>query len=118
MAKIYVAGKQLDRARSIMNILRTHGHEITYDWATDYSEDESEQRVRDELNGVRDADILVYLWESNQESARYEAGMAMGLGKKIIVSNGPNSFFFKLPGIYRVDSDDKIIAEIERLKDH
>jgi threonine synthase len=112
MAKVYVAGKELNRARKVIDLLRRQGHDITYDWATNYTDDKSVERVMDELNGVRNADVLVYLWESDQESARYETGMAMGLGKKIVISGGTNSFFFKLPNIYSVASDDEIIQAI------
>jgi hypothetical protein len=111
MAKIYVAGKELGRARTVMSALRGAGHEITYDWATHYSDGDS-LKASEELQGVRDADVLVYLWESDQESARYEAGMAMGLGKKIIVSGSAGSFFFKLPNIFCVPSDEEIVAAI------
>jgi len=94
-----------------MSALREAGHEITYDWASNYSDGDSVQAQK-ELRGVRDADVLVYLWESDQESARYEAGMAMGLGKKIIVSGSAGSFFFKLPDICCVASDEEIITAI------
>ena len=110
--KIYVAGKKLDRAQSVMKILRDSGHQITYDWANKFSGDKPKERSRKELEGLRSADVLIYLWERDQESARYEAGMAMGLGKPIIVSGKHDSFFFNLPNIHRVDSDDRIIFAI------
>jgi hypothetical protein len=115
MAKIYVVGKELNRARKIMNSLRDQKHQITYDWTINYSENDSAQKAMDELSGVRDADILVYLWEPSQESARYETGMAMGLGKKIIVSGGPDAFFFKLPDVYQVDSDEDVLKALSFL---
>lgn len=110
--KIYVAGKELKRARAVMKMLRDSGHQITYDWVSKFSGDNPKDRSVDELKGVQEADLLVYLWESDQESARYEAGMAMGLGKPIIVSGKHDSFFFNLPNIHRVDSDDRIISAI------
>jgi hypothetical protein len=112
MAKIYVAGKELNRAKKVIDILRGRGHQITYDRATEYSDIDPVKKASDELNGVRDAEVLVYLWESDQESARYEAGMAMGLGKKIVISGGPDPFFFKLPNIYHVASDEEIAKAI------
>ena len=33
--KIYVAGKNLERARSMMDLLLKNGHTITFDWITD-----------------------------------------------------------------------------------
>lgn len=114
--KIYVAGKKLDRARAVMNVLRKHGYEITYDWANLYSEENPKEKAVEEREAVRNADLLVYLWESDQESARYEAGMAMGLGKPIIVSGEHDAFFFNLPNVSCVDSDDKIISAIGKEK--
>jgi hypothetical protein len=64
---------------------------------------------------VCDADMLVYLWAPNQESARYEAGMAMGLKKPVIVSGKSDAFFFQLPNIYCVSSDDEIVQKIKEL---
>ncbi|MBI2063725.1 MAG: hypothetical protein HYT65_01895 [Candidatus Yanofskybacteria bacterium] len=112
MAKIYVAGKNLARARLLMDMLRGRGHEITYDWATSFSAENPNEKAVEELEAVRKADMVIYLWEFDQESARYEAGMAMGLGKPIIVSGGPNSFFFKLPDVYCVERDNQIMEVV------
>ncbi len=109
MSKIYVAGKDLNRAKKVIEALRAQGHQIAYDWATDYSDNNPVEKAQAELKGVRDSDVLVYLWEPDQESARYEAGMAMGLSKRIIISGKIDSFFFKLPNIVCVSSDEEII---------
>jgi len=115
MAKIYVACKKVNRAIEVMGELRRQGHQITYDWTADYNENNRVRKASEELEGIRGADVFVYLWESNAESARYEAGMAMALGKKIIVSGGPGSFFFKLPDIYSVASDGEIIGVVNNI---
>ncbi len=114
--KIYVASKNLKRARSVMDVLRQNGHEITYDWANPYDEENRIEKALAEREGIAKADLLVYLWEATAESARYEAGMAMGLRKPIIVSAGPDSFFFTLPNIHRVDSDNKIPVLIKHVQ--
>ena len=110
--KIYVAGKELKRAQAVMKILRDYGHQITYDWASKFSGDKPKERSQKELEGVRSADVLIYLWEDDQESARYEAGMAMGLGRPVIVSGKHDSFFFNLPNVHRIASDSEIISAI------
>ena len=115
MANIYVAAKKIPRARQVMNLLRNHGHKIVYDWTINFSENDGEKKATAERDAVHQADLVVYLWHYDAESARYEAGMAMGLGKRVIVSGGPDSFFFKLPFVSTVVSDDKIIEEIERI---
>lgn len=109
--KIYVAGLNLARAQRVMEMLRGDGCAITYDWTVAYSEERETEKALVERQGVRDAHVVVYLWESGQESARYEAGMAMGLGKPLIVV-GHQSFFFGLPEVTWVASDDQIIGAL------
>lgn len=95
-----------------MDSLRSHGHEIVYDWTVSYSDNDTPEKAIIERDAIKTADLLVLLWHPDAESARYEAGMAMGLGKQIIVSEGPDSFFFHLPGIISVSTDDDIIGAI------
>ena len=115
MAKIYVAGNDLKRARNVMDNLIKYGHLITYDWVATFDEGPTKKKAIDEANAVRQSDILVYLWAIDQESARYEAGMAMGLEKIIIVSGRTDAFFFQLPNIYCVHFDDEIVSIIKDL---
>lgn len=112
MANIYVAGKDIERAKSVMRTLQEAGHTITYDWATDYSDENPAEKAAAERESVQAADILVYLWESDQESARYEAGMAMGLGKPVVASGDVDAFFFLLPEVHCVQSDEQIVEVI------
>lgn len=114
MSKIYVAGKDLERAQSVMDMLKQNGHTITFDWVTgikDEKDEELPQRALDEREAVQQSDLLVYLWESDQESARYEVGMAMGLNKPIVVSGFKNKLFFlSLPEVTCVENDEDIIS--------
>ncbi len=114
--KIYVAGKDMERAQIAMDDLRNNGHVITYDWIVSIVEGPSKEIAILEAEGVRSSDILVYLWESDQESARYEAGMAMGLQKPIIVSGKSDAFFFQLPDIHCVDNDEEILKKIGEIE--
>lgn len=114
MSKVYVASNNVKRARDVMSVLEKNGHIITFDWTIDI-EKESEQKDEKaiiERDAIRNSDALVYLWEENQESARYEAGMAMGLGKKVIVSGNHKSFFFQLPEVISVEDDSGIIKTL------
>jgi hypothetical protein len=115
MSKVYVAGKDIARAGAVMDAVRTAGHEITYDWATDYSEENPRAKAEAERDGVESADMLVYLWESDQESARYEAGMAMGQRKPVVVSGNTEAFFFGLADVHPVGSDDEIVSRLKEL---
>ena len=107
--KVYVAGKNLERAGRVISQLREAGHTITYDWVA-VIDDTSDlaQKAFDEREAIKDCDALVYLWEPDQESARYEAGMAMGLDKKIVVSGKDDAHFFTLPNVLIANSDDGI----------
>lgn len=118
MAVIYVAGKNIERAQRVMGSLIKQGHTLTLDWATgieNEKEEELPQRARDEREAVKRADLLVYLWEPDQESARYEAGMAMGLHKPIIVSGFKKHplFFLSLPEVLSVEDDEKLIEVLK-----
>ncbi|MBI2175625.1 MAG: hypothetical protein HYU35_02750 [Parcubacteria group bacterium] len=107
--KIYIAGKNIERARAVMNTLRKLGHRITFDWVGNIkNENDLTRKASYEREGIRDADVLIFLWEAEQESARYEAGMAMGLGKPIIVSGKKDAFFFRLPEVIKVQNDKEI----------
>jgi len=114
MSKIYVASNNVKRAQSIMSLLKENGHTITFDWTINIenSSEQDREKVIIEREAIRNCDALVYLWDENQESARYEAGMAMGLGKKVIVSGNHKSFFFQLPEIVSAETDDKIIENL------
>ncbi len=116
MAKIYVASNEVPRARKVMNKLIDAGHSITFDWTTDI-ETESEQdkigKPLRERKAVIECDILVYLWKDNQESARFEAGMAMGLQKRIIAVTNHEAWFFALPEVIQISSDDDILSAIK-----
>jgi nucleoside 2-deoxyribosyltransferase len=120
MIQVYVAGKNMERAKSVMEAIRQNGDSVIFDWLIDLKEETDVSNIDKafkEREGVRNCDILVYLWESDQESARYEAGMAMGLGKPIIICGKHKSFFFNLPEIITVDEDSEIIPAIKKLSD-
>ncbi len=102
-----------------MEMLVQNGHIITFDWLTGIENEKDEELIQKAINereGVKKADILVYLWESDQESARYEAGMAMGLHKPIIVSGFRKKLFFLgLPEVISVKDDNEIITALKNL---
>ena len=115
MAKIYVASNEVARARKMMDALIAAGHSITFDWTTDIekgSEQDKTGKPLKEREAVIECDILVYLWKDNQESARFEAGMAMGLRKRIIAVTDHKAWFFALPEVIQISSDDKIVETI------
>lgn len=114
--KIYVAGKKIPRAKKIMEMIRNAGHEITFDWTKNYNEDNWSKDALSEKEGIQKCDLFVYLWCEDAKSARYEAGMAMGLNKPVIVSEAPDSFFYHLPNVTRIPSDTEILNTIINLE--
>jgi hypothetical protein len=114
--RIYVAGKNMERARPVMDALIVDGHEIAYDWITNMPGGPTKDKAIAEWEAVRSSDLLVYLWESDQESARYEAGMAMGLELPIIVSGNSKAFFFQIPKVHCVESDSLILGKVKEIE--
>ncbi|MFA7193804.1 MAG: hypothetical protein WC087_02725 [Candidatus Paceibacterota bacterium] len=115
MLKIYVASNEVDRAKKVMQELINAGHTITFDWTVDIELGENQDKIGKPLKereAVVECDVLVYLWKEDQESARFEAGMAMGLRKKIIVVTDHKAWFFALPEVIQIDSDNQILSVI------
>lgn len=115
--KIYIASKKIPRARKIMKIVRDAGYEITFDWATDFKEDNWDKYAQKEREGIQRCDIFVYLWCEDAKSARYEAGMAMGLNKPVIISEASDSFFYHLPNVVCISSDLEILNTIAKIEE-
>lgn len=78
---IYVAGssKQLDRARNAIEALRNAGHIVTHDWVEqvdlvgdanppDASDEQRCVWAWDDLDGVRNADVALFLLPSDHAS--------------------------------------------------
>lgn len=119
MAKIYVAANEVARAQAVMKSLIDAGHTITFDWTIDIGPNEQEDKpikALKEREAVRDCDILVYLWKDNQESARIEAGMAMGLRKPVVVVTDHQAWFFSLPEVVQIATDDAIVETVNKIK--
>src|SRR5205809_904896 len=84
---IYVSTKweEKDRAREIMALLKGAGHTISFDWTQ--AETVSAAQALLDFRGVRDADVVVCIFEENvpYRGALVEMGMGLALGKPIYV---------------------------------
>lgn len=105
--KFYVATKWEERARArqIMSQLIDAGHTITYDWTM--QEQESGLQAQADLNGVIEADVLVFIAEQdlNYKGALIEIGAALGQGMPVVViGDAPitETMFFKHPNIIKL----------------
>lgn len=115
MKVIYLAGKNLDRANRVAKILEDSGYSIPCNWYYNYKDDETNFGPEDEVQAIRTADVLVYLWESDQESARYEVGMAIALGKLVVVVHDTPKWFLQLPNVHAVSRDEDIIKALSEV---
>ena len=97
--KIYIASRLENylQVQAVRDALVSAGHVITYDWTRHGSvQGQGEARLREvaanELNGVRDADLVVVLLPGGR-GTHAELGMANVLGKPVILfSNADDPF--------------------------
>jgi nucleoside 2-deoxyribosyltransferase len=89
--KIYIASRLENflQVQAVRDALAAAGHTITYDWTLHGSvKDDGEARLREvallELNGVRDADLVVVLLPGGR-GTHAELGAANILGKPVIL---------------------------------
>lgn len=110
--KIYVAGKFEDREsiRALYVILRQHKHTITLDWTNhDHPESDKEQEewAIADIEGVKQCDILIalFLRDYRYRGALIEVGVALGLGKPVIIlgRNENSSTLLHHPLITKLD---------------
>lgn len=102
--RVYVAGAsaELERARSAMRDLRGYGCEITFDWTQAVekfgslgavlSEEEKAQCARNDLDGVRAAEVVLFLTPEDKALTLgmwVELGAALALGKTLVLT-GPS----------------------------
>lgn len=100
--RVYIA-TALERAADhnrVRDVLVARGHAITYDWTAHGSvKDEGEARIAEvaalEAAGVRAADVVVVLLPGGR-GTHAELGMAIALGKPIVVVGVPTGRFFEV----------------------
>lgn len=92
--KFYIAAQNQIMARAVANMLTENGHEVTARWlnkdfnrTTTYSQEDRRQIAAEDFNDIANADALVLCSAPLRASGGkfVEAGIAMGLGKKIYV---------------------------------
>lgn len=88
--KIYVAGKfeKKEEIRKIYKKLESLGHSISYDWTTHkfikpYVENQQQASTyaQNELNGICQSDVLIYIAEENGHTLPMEFGAALAMAK-------------------------------------
>lgn len=132
---VYVASKFSNKVevKRVQDLLRSAGHEITYDWTNDDQIDVAgpcdsykipvnlkvaRDLARQDYLGVRAAHAVIFLpVEEGGRGCYTEMGFAIAWKIPVIVV-GPyfNSIFMYLPGVVRVnDTPEKIVANLDAL---
>ena len=97
--KIYIASKleNYEQVRYVRDFLARFGHTLTYDWTLHGSiKETTEQDLTDcanaELQGVRDADIVLVLLPGGR-GTHAELGMAIALNKPVYIWSATHELF-------------------------
>jgi hypothetical protein len=126
--KFYVATKYIESGRQqvVAALLEGLGLTQTHDWTVNKNKDGSipeEQRLsqdaQDDLNGVRQADLVVVLLEGGL-GTHAELGGALILGKMVILVGdqrmwGYDCVFYHHPGLIRIPDDENYIKNIRQI---
>jgi hypothetical protein len=113
--KVYVAcsSKELDRAERAMSEIRRRGGTITFDWTPDVRQWGPQapnpviglRCAMADLNGVRDADVVLVLDGELSYGRTIEHGAALALGKTLVVSGPALGRIWETLEHARVDDD-------------
>lgn len=127
--KVYVAGKFEDKPliRELQEKLNAAGHTLAYDWTTHkpikpYAENQdlASQYSVNELNGIINSDVFIYLSHEKGTTLLMEFGAALALqksrGKPIVYAvgdyNDRSPWFFN-PLIKRRNTIEEVISELK-----
>jgi len=129
--KVYVAGK-FEKKDIILNTykrIEELGHQVSYDWTTHkpikpYSENSkiAAQYSKNELEGIFNCDIFIYLADEKGHTLPMEFGAALMLAKTrnkprvyaVGEFNDKSPWFFN-PLIERKKSIDEVIEELSKM---
>jgi len=113
MVKIYVAGKWSDKDSigTRIRTLESLGYEITHNWTEiedglNYTESELAHLASWDIQGVCDADLVIFLFEDGQYAYRgtyTEFGCAIGSGKEILVVDAVPDGYYRSNIFFHLD---------------
>ena len=119
----YIAASlsEIELVRSVSKILQERGWIHTYDWTFNCSDvDISNETMKDiaehELNGVKNADIVIVL-NPKGRGTHTELGMALALNKKVYLYHRDDTYFRKLNdtvSFYWLPQANKLSGNIEK----
>ena len=129
--KVYVAGKfqKKDLVREVYRRIKDLGYEVAYDWTTHdpikpYAQNAqlAAQYAQNELEGIADSDVFIYLSDQRGTTLPMEFGAALMRAKThadVLVYavgefNDKSPWFFN-ELVVRKDSVDEVIEELSEL---
>ena len=127
--RVYVAAKseEAPRARALMTALESRGHVVTHDWTRESAEGlDGPARIEylrrcafADVEGVVSADALVIICHPKGSGQYTELGIAIGLGKPIIVMDRARSsnIFLNLP-IIDVIGEAGVVNALDDVAEH
>jgi nucleoside 2-deoxyribosyltransferase len=126
--RVYVAAPWLDRASAaeVATILECNGYHITHKWwifegaEEDTSWEFKQICARQDMEGVRTADVVVLLNTQKSEGKATEQGMAIAYGIPIIVLGDKNlrcNIFQTMPCFHWVDGTLALQAKLKEILD-
>lgn len=127
--RIYLAApwKRKDEAKEVRDILVANGHEVTSRWLDfpespdgQYSVETLKTEAQNDIQDIVRAHVLVVLNLQYSEGKATEQGIALVLGKPIVVvddNTGPNNVFHNLgePRVYRVPALSEALRVLKML---
>ena len=124
--RIYIASRDQAAGRKLRDLLTGSGYSVASRWLeiADYTslpDDEAGRRIAatDDLEDVRDSDILLLRAEPDGAfvpgGKHVETGVALALGKPVVVLGRPENVFHWHPLVSVVSDEDKLLDKLERM---
>ena len=117
--------EQRDQAKAFMLKLEAAGHSVTHDWTTETADNLTRDEfvptmqrfANDDIEGVRRAEVLILINQPNCRGAYVEDGIAIALGKPVIVIHAERGehVFFYAPNHYLVKTEEDALAIVKGL---
>lgn len=128
--KIYIASHSQTRARELSEVLEANGYGVVSRWITcdpkfghgvdAYSDDERRALTVMDEEDVRLADALVLIAEAAGQyvpgGKHVETGMALALGREVIVMGRRENIFHWHPLVTLVRSTEEVLGTLDRIR--
>lgn len=123
--KVYVASHDRWAACHVASVLEAHGHFITSMWlykefnaTQDHTVAQREEIAAEDVADVRRSDALVLISGPDKYAGGkfVEAGIAIGLGKQVVVIGRRENMLLWLPAIVSVGTPDEAASFLSRAR--